>query len=54
MSVTARVLSFGSLFEVQPFDNVLMRITVRGTELRAYLERLARAPTDARVLSDKT
>src|SRR4029078_11391415 len=29
-----------SLFEVQPFGNTLYRLTVRGRDLRAYLERL--------------
>jgi 2',3'-cyclic-nucleotide 2'-phosphodiesterase (5'-nucleotidase family) len=32
--------TYGTLFEVQPFGNVLYRLTVRGGELRAYLERL--------------
>ena len=31
---------FGALFEIQPFGNVLYRITVTGAALRAYLERL--------------
>ena len=30
--------TYGSLFEVQPFSNVLVRLTVRGKDLRAYLE----------------
>ncbi|MGQ0764982.1 MAG: bifunctional metallophosphatase/5'-nucleotidase, partial [Gemmatimonadota bacterium] len=30
----------GDIFNVLPFDNVLMRITVRGAELREYLERI--------------
>ena len=30
----------GALFEVQPFGNVLVRILVRGADLRSYLERL--------------
>jgi 5'-nucleotidase len=32
--------TYGTLFEVQPFGNVLYRVTVRGSDLRAYLERL--------------
>jgi 2',3'-cyclic-nucleotide 2'-phosphodiesterase (5'-nucleotidase family) len=32
--------SYGSLFEVQPFANVLYRLTVSGSALRGYLERL--------------
>lgn len=32
--------TYGSLFEVQPFGNTLYRLTVRGRDLRAYLERL--------------
>jgi 5'-nucleotidase len=32
--------TYGSVFEVQPFGNVLMRITIRGRDLRSYLERL--------------
>ena len=32
--------SYGTLFEVQPFDNVLYRLTVTGSTLRQYLEKL--------------
>jgi 2',3'-cyclic-nucleotide 2'-phosphodiesterase (5'-nucleotidase family) len=32
--------TYGSLFEIQPFGNTLVRLTVRGRDLRAYLERL--------------
>ena len=31
-------VSYGSLFEVQPFGNLLVRLTVRGADLRTYLE----------------
>ncbi|HEX7546184.1 MAG TPA: 5'-nucleotidase C-terminal domain-containing protein [Gemmatimonadaceae bacterium] len=31
-------VSYGSLFEIQPFANMLVRVTVRGADLRAYLE----------------
>lgn len=34
--------TFGTIFEIQPFGNVLYRATVRGGALRAYLERLVR------------
>jgi 2',3'-cyclic-nucleotide 2'-phosphodiesterase (5'-nucleotidase family) len=36
----AGVATYGSLFEVQPFGNVLYRVTVKGRDLRDYLERL--------------
>ena len=32
--------TYGSLFEIQPFGNTLYRLTLRGSVLRAYLERL--------------
>jgi 2',3'-cyclic-nucleotide 2'-phosphodiesterase (5'-nucleotidase family) len=32
--------TYGALFEVQPFGNLLYRVTVTGSALRAYLERL--------------
>src|ERR1035437_1597006 len=31
-------VSYGSLLEIQPFGNMLVRVTVRGKDLRAYLE----------------
>ncbi len=31
-------VSYGQLFEVQPFGNMLVRVTVKGSDLRAYLE----------------
>jgi 2',3'-cyclic-nucleotide 2'-phosphodiesterase (5'-nucleotidase family) len=31
-------VSYGTLFEIQPFANMLVRVTVRGSDLRAYLE----------------
>ena len=38
--------SYGSLFEVQPFANILYRVTVTGASLRTYLENLvARRPS---------
>ncbi len=36
----AGTATYGTLFEVQPFANVLVRLTVTGRALRAYLERL--------------
>lgn len=31
-------LSYGTLFELQPFGNLLVQVTVRGNDLRAYIE----------------
>ena len=39
-NLRAGVATYGSLFEVQPFGNMLYRFTLRGAVLRAYLERL--------------
>ena len=36
----AGVATFGKLFEIQPFGNMLYRITVTGAALRDYLERV--------------
>ncbi len=33
-------VTYGSLFEIQPFGNLLVRVTVHGKDLRAYFERL--------------
>ena len=33
-------VTYGSLFEVQPFGNVLYRVTAQGSALRAYFEKL--------------
>lgn len=45
-NLRAGTASYGTLFEVQPFANVLYRITLTGAALRAYLERLVtRTPT---------
>jgi len=42
--------NYGSFFEVHPFGNVLKRVTVRGSVLRQYLERIiADAKLDAHV-----
>ena len=32
--------TYGSLFEIQPFGNSLYRVTVRGRDLRAYVEKM--------------
>ncbi len=37
--------TYGSLYEVHPFDNRLVRLTVTGKELRAELERQVAQPT---------
>jgi 2',3'-cyclic-nucleotide 2'-phosphodiesterase/3'-nucleotidase/5'-nucleotidase len=44
----AGTVTYGDLFELQPFGNQLYRITVGGAALRAYLEQLVARP-DARV-----
>ena len=45
-NMKAGAASYGAIFEVQPFANVLSRITVKGAALRAYFERLvARRPS---------
>jgi len=36
----AGVTSYGSLYEVLPWENILYRVSVRGGDLRDYLERL--------------
>jgi len=33
-------VTYGELYEIQPFANTLHRLTVRGRDLRAYIERL--------------
>ncbi|MEO6447313.1 MAG: 5'-nucleotidase C-terminal domain-containing protein, partial [Gemmatimonadaceae bacterium] len=40
-ALPAGTVTRGSLFEVQPFGNALVRISLRGAELRSWLERLA-------------
>jgi 2',3'-cyclic-nucleotide 2'-phosphodiesterase (5'-nucleotidase family) len=39
-SLRAGPATYGDLFEVQPFGNILYRVSVGGRDLRAYLERL--------------
>ena len=45
-NLRAGTATYGSLFEIQPFENVLYRMTVNGKSLREYLEKLvAKHPT---------
>jgi 5'-nucleotidase len=44
-NLQAGAVTYGSLFEVQPFANNLVRVTVRGADLRAYLEQLVSRDT---------
>jgi 2',3'-cyclic-nucleotide 2'-phosphodiesterase (5'-nucleotidase family) len=39
-ALRAGVATYGDLFEVQPFGNILYRVTIGGRDLREYLERL--------------
>jgi 2',3'-cyclic-nucleotide 2'-phosphodiesterase (5'-nucleotidase family) len=41
--------TYGSLFEIEPFGNTLYRITARGTDVRAYIERLVGGKGEPRV-----
>ncbi len=41
--------TYGTLFEIQPFANILYRVTVSGRTLRAYLERLVAKPVNVHV-----
>ena len=43
-TLAAGPVSYGALYEVQPFGNMLMRLTATGTALKAYLERIVRGP----------
>jgi 2',3'-cyclic-nucleotide 2'-phosphodiesterase (5'-nucleotidase family) len=36
----AGTVTYGALFEIQPFGNVLYRVTARGADLRAYFEKM--------------
>jgi 2',3'-cyclic-nucleotide 2'-phosphodiesterase (5'-nucleotidase family) len=45
----AGTATYGRLFEVQPFANTLYRFTLRGRDLRAYLEKLVGGRTPPRV-----
>jgi len=59
-NLRAGTATYGSLFEVSPFANVLFRVTVRGSELRRYLEQSVRRGnpnvhvSGARVVYDTT
>ncbi len=39
-NLLAGAANYGTLFEVQPFGNVLYRVTVSGASLRAYMEKI--------------
>lgn len=43
-TLAAGPVTFGALYEVQPFGNMLMRLTATGAALKAYLERIVRGP----------
>ena len=45
----AGTATYGRLYEVQPFGNPLQRFTLRGSQLRAYLEKLVGGRTPPRV-----
>jgi 2',3'-cyclic-nucleotide 2'-phosphodiesterase (5'-nucleotidase family) len=45
----AGIATYGRLYEVQPFGNPLHRFTLRGRDLRAYLEKLVDGRTPPRV-----
>lgn len=48
--IDSGVVTYGELFEVQPFDNTLVRVTMRGSDLRSYLAQIvARGRPDAHV-----
>lgn len=38
--IEAGAVTYGELFEVQPFDNVLVRTTMTGAQLRSYLRQI--------------
>ena len=48
-SMRAGVATYGSLFEIQPFENVLYRVTVRGKALRDYFEKLVARRLNAHI-----
>jgi 2',3'-cyclic-nucleotide 2'-phosphodiesterase (5'-nucleotidase family) len=45
----AGTATYGRIFEVQPFANTLQRFTLRGSDLRAYLEKLVGGRTPPRL-----
>ena len=53
-AIDTGMATYGSLFEVQPFGNVLTRVTVRGRDLRPYLERVVSRPRPNAFLSGVT
>ena len=42
-SLLAGPATYGTLFEVQPFANTLVRVRVRGNDLRSYFERVLKS-----------
>ncbi len=50
-TLNAGVATLGSLYEVQPFGNALVSVRMTGTQLRAYLERIAAKAEGAMHLS---
>ena len=53
-TVPAGPVTYGRLFEVQPFGNELFKITVRGRDLRQYLERRVRGRAQDAEMSGAT
>lgn len=48
--LAAGQITYGQIFEVQPFDNTLVRVTMRGADLRRYLQQIvARGRSNAHV-----
>jgi 2',3'-cyclic-nucleotide 2'-phosphodiesterase (5'-nucleotidase family) len=48
--LAAGQITYGQIFEVQPFDNTLVRVTMRGADLRRYLQQIvARGRPNAHV-----
>ncbi|HET9809560.1 MAG TPA: 5'-nucleotidase C-terminal domain-containing protein [Candidatus Limnocylindria bacterium] len=45
----AGTATYGRIFEAQPFANTLHRYTLRGSDLRAYFEKIVGGPTPPRV-----
>jgi 2',3'-cyclic-nucleotide 2'-phosphodiesterase (5'-nucleotidase family) len=48
-NLRAGTATYGSLFEIQPFGNILYRVTVTGRGLREYLEKLVAKPINVHV-----
>ncbi len=48
-NLRAGAVTFGDLYEVEPFGNTLIRFTLTGAALRAYVERLVGKPINVHV-----